>query len=314
MNKVAFIFPGQGTQHVGMGKYFYDNFEVSRNVFEEANDILNYDLSSKIFEGSLEELSKTEITQPSIVTVSIAILEAFKSVSSIEPFCTAGLSLGEYSALVCAGAINFSESLPLVNKRAKFMAESLSSDVLYGMIAVLGLSEEKILSVIEEVKVFGILEIANYNCSGQIVVSGEVLALEKAEVLFKQNGAIRCVRLSVNSPFHTSFLKQASEEFKKELMNVNFNNELKMPIISNVTGKEFCFESFVELLSKQIMSPVLWENSVREMINMGVNIFVEIGPCKTLSGFIKKIDRKITMLNIEDKESLDKTLNVLSGV
>lgn len=313
MKNVSFIFPGQGSQYVGMGKYFYDNFQESRYIFEKANEILKFDLKSKIFDGTIEELSETQNTQPAILTVSVAILKALNSICDLKPFCTAGLSLGEYSALVCSGILNFEEAIPLVQKRAELMNNSLSGG-FFGMTAVIGMREEKILDVIYKVKEFGILEIANYNCPGQIVVSGELSALKVADKLFLENGAIKAVRLSVNSPFHTTFLKKASEEFEKELLKVKFNYDSDITVISNVTSEKMDSNNLVHLLSKQVMSSVLWEKSVRNMIDMGTEVFLEIGPGRSLTGFVKKIDRKINVLNIENQESFEKSLKILGEV
>lgn len=313
MKKFGFVFPGQGSQYVGMGKYFYDNFQSSRNIFHKTDEILGFKLSDKIFNGTIEELSETKFTQPSILTVSVAIMEALKDICDVEPFCTAGLSLGEYAALICSGFLNFEDAIPLVQKRASFMVDSLSGDK-YGMSAVIGLSEEKILNVINTVGNLGKIEIANYNCPGQIVVSGESKALDEADKLFVESGAIKSVRLAVRAPFHSSFLFEAANNYREELLKINFNRDSKIPVISNVNAEKMVFESLVELLSKQVMSSVLWEKSVHKMIEMGTNVFVEIGPGKSLTGFMKKIDRKISVFNIEDKLSLDKFLKFLSEV
>lgn len=314
MRNIAFIFPGQGSQYVGMGKYFYDNFKESREVFETANDILKYDLCKKIFEGTLDELSETKVTQPSILTVTIAILKALNSICKVENSYTAGLSLGEYSALIHSGILDFEQAIPLVEKRAEYMVNSLSNNGEYGMSAVLGLDENKILEVIEEVKNIGIIEIANYNCPGQIVVSGDLNALNKADELFVEKGARRSVRLSVKAPFHTKFLSTAAKNFEKDLLNVKFGEKFKIPVLSNVTAEIMNKEHMVSLLSKQIMSSVLWEKSILKMIELGVNTFVEIGPGKSLTGFVKKIDKNMTILNIEDEMSFNKTVKFLGEV
>lgn len=313
MKKISFIFPGQGSQYVGMGKYFYDNFSKSREVFDIADDVLGYSLSEKIFSGSQDDLNSTYLTQPAILTVSIAILKAIEDECDITPFLTAGLSLGEYAALVCSGFIDFNKAIPLVQKRAEFMMNSLS-DNKYGMTAVIGLSETKILEVIDKVRDYGFISIANYNCPGQIVVSGELTAIEKSEVLFKEAGALRNVRLSVSSPFHTSLLSKAAENFRNELLNVEFKSEASVSVISNVTADKIFRDNIVDLLSSQIMSSVLWEKSILKMIDMGTDMFLEIGPGKTLSGFVKKINKKVEVHNVEDQSSLEKFLKVYSEV
>ena len=316
MHKIAVIFPGQGSQYIGMGKYFYDNFKESREIFEKANDILKYDLSNKIFNGTMDELSETKVTQPSILTVTMAILNALNSMCNIgvKTYCTAGLSLGEYSALVYSGILDFHQAIPLVEKRSKHMVDSLESEGQYGMSAVLGLSEDKIIKVINSVKEIGNIEIANYNCPGQIVVSGDAKALDEADKLFVEEGAKRSIRLAVKAPFHSSFLKNAAKNFEIDLKNVKFGNTFNIPVISNVTAKEMKQDQIVSLLSKQIMSSVLWEKSILKMIEMGVDTFIEIGPGKTLTGFLKKINNSVSVFNIEDEVSLNKSVNFLSEV
>ncbi len=310
MGKIAFIFAGQGAQYVGMGKELAENIAVCREVFEEADNALGFEISKLCFEGAKEELDKTENTQPAILTTSIAALKAIEE-SGIKPDIVAGLSLGEYSALVCSGVLNFSDAVKLVKKRGKFMQEAVPVGV-GTMAAVLGLGAEEVKSACTEAGEFGIVEPANFNCPGQIVIGGEIEAVRIASEKAKERGA-KVMPLSVSAPFHTSMLKPAAEKLEEELSTVELN-ELKVPVITNVTG-DYVKESgqIKELLKKQVMSSVLWENSIKKMIEDGVNTFVELGPGKVLSGFIKKVDRKVTVVNIEDMKSLDKGLEILNG-
>ena len=311
MSKIAFLFAGQGAQYVGMGKDLYDNFEVSKKVFEEADKALGFAVSKLCFEGPKEELDKTENTQPAIVTTSIAALKALEE-KGIKGDIAAGLSLGEYSALVYSKAFQFNDAVKLVKKRGKYMQEAVPQGV-GAMAAVLGLEAEKVKEVCIKASSFGIVEPANYNCPGQIAIAGEVIAVEKAAQLAKEAGAKRVVMLQVSGPFHTSMLSPAAEKLSLELQNVNIEN-LTVPVITNVTGNYVeSKDSVKELLKKQVKSSVLWEDTIRRMLADGVDTFIEIGPGKTLSGFVKKIDRTVKVFNVEDSESLNKCVEGLNS-
>ena len=286
MGKVAFIFPGQGAQCVGMGKDFYDNFSVSREVFDEANEILGMDIKKVCFEGPDEELVKTENTQPAILTTSIAMVKALKE-KGIDCDYTAGLSLGEYSALVEANALEFREALPLVKKRGKYMQEVVP--IGKGkMAAILGLEKEKVLEAINNVSDCGIVEIANYNSPGQIVISGETEAVEQAALKAKELGAKKVVFLPVSAPFHSSLLKPAGDKLSQDLSNVKIN-DLKKIVVKNVDAKLLLDKDEVKpSLVRQVSNSVLWCDSVNTMLDNGVDTFIEIGPGKSLTGFVKR--------------------------
>ncbi|MDK2934274.1 MAG: [acyl-carrier-protein] S-malonyltransferase [Clostridiales bacterium] len=278
MGKVAFLFPGQGAQSVGMGKDIVQNYEVANKIFEEATDALGFDVKAMIFEGDEETLKITENTQPAILTTSIACLEVLKE-KGIKPDVVAGLSLGEYSAHVAAGSIEFTDAVKIVRKRGKFMQEAVPLGVAT-MAAIIGLTKEDVIDCCEQAKDVGIVEPANFNCPGQIVVAGEVAAIDKACELAKEKGAKRALVLPVSAPFHCSMLKKDKNQIK-------------------------------ELLIQQVSNPVKWEDSIRKMLEDGVSTFVEVGPGKTLSGFVKKIDKKALTFNVEDMPSLEKTLEHL---
>lgn len=310
MRKVAFIFAGQGAQYVGMGKELAENIEASKKVFEEASEALGFDMAKLCFEGPKEELDKTENTQPAILTMSIATMKALEE-KGIRPAATAGLSLGEYSALVCSGVLDFKTAVKLVKKRGRYMQEAVPVGI-GTMAAILGLDSDKVRELCTLASEKGIVEPANFNCPGQIVIGGEVEAVGFACEKAKEMGG-KAIPLSVSAPFHTSMLKPAAEKLEEELRTVELN-VINVPFMTNVTGTYVdSLDNIKSLLRNQVMSSVLFENIVRKMLEDGVDTFVEIGPGKALSGFVKKIDRKAVVVNVEDIKSLEKALEVLGA-
>lgn len=314
MNKIAFIFPGQGAQYVGMGRDIVENYRVAAEVFDMANESLGFDLKRLCFEGPSEELVKTENTQPAILTTSIAILKAIEELG-LKAEITAGLSLGEYSSLVYSGAFKFEEAVRLVKIRGKLMQETVPFGV-GTMAAIIGLEREAVEEIVKESSDAGIVECANYNCPGQIVISGEVNAVEKACDAAKEKGAKKALKLSVSAPFHSSLLRPAGDKLNEELEKVSIA-EMKTKVVSNVTAKIIENESGIkELLSKQVFMPVLWQDSIEFMIKYGIDTFIEIGPGKSLSSFVKKTAKKlgvkITTINVENMTTLSKLKEFLS--
>ena len=308
--RIAFVFSGQGAQYIGMGKELYETFKESKSIFDDANEILGFDLKNLTFNGEAEELNITENTQPAILTTSIAALEVLKN-KGIEAEVVAGLSLGEYSALVASGTLTFKEAVELVKKRGKYMQEAVPLGV-GAMTAIMGLSIEKIDEAIEKSKDKGIVQIANYNTSNQIVIGGEVEAVNFASNLCLEYGAKRAISLKVSGPFHTALLEPASIKLKEEFENIILN-DMKIPVISNVTAEIIEKSSDIkDILIKQVKSSVRWRETIEKMLDMGIDTFIEIGPGRTLSSFIKEISRsnkvKVNIFNVEDIKSLNKTL------
>ncbi|MGG7057166.1 ACP S-malonyltransferase [Clostridium tertium] len=308
--KIAFIFAGQGSQYIGMGEELYDNILICRETLDKARELLDFDIKELMFNGEKEELDITENTQPAILATSIMAMKALEE-KGVRPDVVAGLSLGEYSALVAANALSFDETIPLIRKRGEFMQEAVPVGI-GAMVAIIGLELNKIKLALNEASAIGIVEIANYNTQNQIVIGGEKDAVERARKLCLEAGARRAIPLKVSGPFHTSLLESASIKLKEELDKIEFNKP-KVKIISNVTA-DFIEnkEEIKEILCKQVKSSVRWSESINKMLDMGVDTFIELGPGRVLSGFVKEISRekslKINIFNVEDLKSLNKTL------
>lgn len=311
MSKTAFIFAGQGAQYSGMGKDLEENIKACRDIFKKADNALGFSISKICFEGTIEELKSTENAQPAILAMSIAAMTAIVN-AGIKPCAVAGLSLGEYSALVCSGVLDFETAVRLVKKRGKFMEEAVPKGK-GAMAAIIGLNEKEVIDICTKASQKGVVEPANFNCPGQIVIAGEILALEYASVIAKEMGARKVINLSVSGPFHTSLLKEASDKLYSELIKIELST-MKVPVLTNLTGDYIKpTDDIKEILRRQVMNSVRWEDIIRNMIKSGVDTFVEIGPGKALSSFVKKIDRSVKVLNVEDMSSLDKTIDWLTN-
>ena len=309
MSKIGFVYAGQGSQVVGMGKSFYDNYQIAKDVFDNID--LDIDVKKLCFEGPIEELSKTSNTQPCMVTVAIIATRLLKE-NGIVPDYVAGLSLGEYSALNAAGVLTDNDAIDLVRFRGQAM-ERAAAGIESKMFAIIGLDRELLNEAVNEAKDLGFVAIANYNCPGQLVIAGEVDAVTKASELALEKGARRAIPLNTSGPFHTELLAPASKELKEKFTTVTFN-EMQIPVVFNSSAKELePGTSIAKMLEKQVMSSVYFEDSIRYMISKGVDTIIEIGPGKVLSGFIRKIDKSIKTYQVEDQASLEKTLMVLKG-
>lgn len=309
MSKIGFVYAGQGSQVVGMGKSFYDNYQIAKDVFDNID--LDIDVKKLCFEGPIEELSKTSNTQPCMVTVAIIATRLLKE-NGIVPDYVAGLSLGEYSALNAAGVLTDNDAIDLVRFRGQAM-ERAAAGIESKMFAIIGLDRELLNEAVNEAKDLGFVAIANYNCPGQLVIAGEVDAVTKASELALEKGARRAIPLNTSGPFHTELLAPASKELKEKFTTVTFN-EMQIPVVFNSSAKELePGTSIAKMLEKQVMSSVYFEDSIRYMISKGVDTIIEIGPGKVLSGFIRKIDKSIKTYQVEDQASLEKQLMGLKG-
>ncbi|MGN8806474.1 MULTISPECIES: ACP S-malonyltransferase [unclassified Blautia] len=299
MSKIAFVFPGQGAQYTGMAKDFYEKFPVSREVFEKASKVSGLDIKTLCFEEN-ENLNITEYTQIAMLTAEIAILRAVEE-AGIHSQVNAGLSLGEYGALAASGVMREEDAFAIVRKRGILMQEAYPTGG--AMSAILGIDAELIEKICEETP--GIVSIANYNCPGQIVITGEETAVLTAGEALKAAGARRVIPLKVSGPFHCELLKEAGKKLGEELEKIEIQT-FAIPYVTNVTA-QYVTESdqIKDLLVKQVSSSVRWQQCVEQMINDGVDTFIEIGPGKTLTGFIKKINRNVKALHIEKIEDLE---------
>lgn len=316
--KIGFLFPGQASQYIGMGKEFFDNYNVARETFEQANDILSFDLKKYIFEGDETELRKTAITQPAIFTVSVATLKVFMerylASFSFEEVIVAGHSLGEYSALFAANVFDFPSSLALVNQRGKFIQEA-SEQNPGKMAAIIGLKRNVVEEICNNVMTDRnlVVEPVNFNSSQQIVIAGHSEACEKAVKIAQEKGAKRAVILNVSGAFHSKLMSPARDKFAAEVERIELK-DAKVPIVTNYNARlNFKAGEIKRALIEQIDNPILWEESILKMIDYGVNTFIEIGPGKVLSNLLRRTLKNVEVLNVENQSTLEKTLDRLKN-
>ena len=305
MSKIAFLYPGQGAQAVGMGKDFYEQSALAKEAYEESARLLGFDIGAICFEEN-EQLNRTDYTQAALVTSCLAMTKEIMH-QGLCPDMTAGLSLGEYCAITAAGGMSFADAVKTIWIRGNLMHQAVP-DGSGGMAAVLGLSGEKVRRTTDEID--GVT-VANYNCPGQIVITGKKEAIDQAAPVLKEAGAKRVLPLNVSGPFHSPYLKEAGEKLAEALGRVDWK-PLSIPYVTNVDASVVTDISRAkDLLEKQVSSSVLWEQSIRTMIDGGVDIFVEIGPGKTLSGFMRKIDKTVKMYRIGSVEEMHSTIEAI---
>jgi [acyl-carrier-protein] S-malonyltransferase len=312
MNKIAFVFPGQGAQTVGMGKEFFDRYDVAKRLFKEADEALDYSIMKMCFEGPENDLRLTANTQPAILTVSVIAAAVLKE-HDIVPDIVGGHSLGEYSALVAAGVLKFQDAVLLVHRRGAYMQEAVPVGK-GGMAAVLGLERDKIVEVCAEISKESPVQAVNFNCPGQVVIAGATVGVEKAAEALRAAGAAKCVMLPVSAPFHSTLMAPAAKKLAAELDRVEIV-DASIPVVANVTGElETKAADIKQNLVIQADHPVKWEDCVAAMKTFGADTYVEAGPGKTLCGFNKRIDRSLKNLNVENIASLEKTLDYFKEV
>ncbi|MCK4913556.1 MAG: ACP S-malonyltransferase [Planctomycetes bacterium] len=298
--KTAFLFPGQGAQSVGMGKTIAESSPIAAKIFDKANEILGFDLKSICFEGPAEKLNTTSISQPAIFTTSAAVMEVFKNNSetaNITPDITAGLSLGEYTALYAAGVISFEDALILCSKRGQAMQAAAEANP-GAMVCLIGINEEKTKQLCEEAAEDEILAGVNFNCPGQIVISGTKSACERAEKLAEKYGAAKAVRLTVSGAFHTEMMASAADALKEALQNAKISDPANVKIIANIDADYYTTgENIREGLIKQLTCPILWQKCMQRLLTESVENFYEIGPGKVLTGLMRRINRKTKVIN-----------------
>lgn len=306
MSKTAFVFPGQGSQYVGMGLEIAKESSIALQTFEEADDALGFKISEICFNGPEEKLRQTSFTQPAILTHSIAISRVLQE-NGLVCAAAAGHSLGEYSALVTTGVLDFKDAVKLVHIRGKLMEEAFAPGK-GTMAAIMGISSENVDKLCEAASDVGVVQAANYNSPGQIVIAGAKEAVEKAAAIAKDFGAKRAIMLNVSGPFHSMLMSKAAEKFADYLNNVQINDP-SAPVIANYNAKPLnTSDNIKHALLGQIANPVLWEQSIHTMISMGINTFIEVGPGKVLTGLIKKISSEMQLLSTDDKDSLIKCI------
>ena len=309
--KIGFLFPGQGAQSIGMGKDLYENYQEVRDIYENVHKITGVDIKKITFDGTEQELSKTQNTQIAVLTMSLAILKLLEK-KEINAEISAGLSLGEYTALIYSKCISFGDGVELVKKRGEYM-QNLLPEGDWAMAAILGLEDEKVEEVCKKV-VDGFVVPVNYNTQGQVVISGEKTAVEQAEIIAKEMGAKKVRILKTSGPFHTKKLIEASNALRKDLEKININ-KFKTKVVKNINGDIYKDEENIKaILAEHMISPVKFSKCLETMLKMGIDTFVEIGPGKTLSGFVKRIktEKEIKIYNICDVKSLENTLKEIN--